>query len=146
MGDGGPLLEFGPGETALRGGAMGGSLCRAGQPWGSQRGRRRGGRWRHLLEEHGVTPWERGRRPWKRRSRAPCCSRGKKGCCREGGGREEERWRLGENRGVGMENFQLSTPIYRSGPRVRVSLASWAGLEWAWPKIPKRAALIYFLE
>jgi hypothetical protein len=26
-----------------------------------------------------------------------------------------------ENRGVGMENFQVSTPIYRSSPRVRVS-------------------------
>ncbi|KAL5654175.1 hypothetical protein ACJX0J_033494, partial [Zea mays] len=37
-----------------------GSLCRAGRPWGSQRGRRSGGRWRHWLEEHGVTPWERG--------------------------------------------------------------------------------------
>jgi hypothetical protein len=45
-----------------------------------------------------------------------------------------------------MKNFQVSTPIYRSDPRVRVSLAGWAGLEWAWPKIPKRAALIYFLE
>jgi hypothetical protein len=51
-----------------------------------------------------------------------------------------------ENRGVGMENFQVSTPIYRSSPRVRVSLAGWARLEWAWPKILKRAALIYFLE
>jgi hypothetical protein len=26
-----------------------------------------------------------------------------------------------ENRGVGRENFQVSTPIYRSSPRVRVS-------------------------
>jgi hypothetical protein len=48
-----------------------------------------------------------------------------------------------ENRGVGMENFQVSTPINRSSPRVRVSYwAKWA--ELGWPKTLKRAALIYF--
>jgi hypothetical protein len=36
-----------------------------------------------------------------------------------------------ENRGVGMENFQVSTPIYRSSPRVRVlNGPNWAGLGW----------------
>jgi hypothetical protein len=35
-----------------------------------------------------------------------------------------------ENRGVGVENFQVSTSIYRSSPRVRVflvGLVGWAG-------------------
>jgi hypothetical protein len=40
---------------------------------------------------------------------------------------------------------QVSTPIYRRCPRVRVSWwAKWAGLEWAWPKIPIRVALNLF--
>ena len=30
-------------------------------------------------------------------------------------------WRLGKNGGVGVENDQVSTPIYRRSPRVRVS-------------------------
>jgi hypothetical protein len=49
-----------------------------------------------------------------------------------------------ENRGVGVENFQVSTPIYRSSPRVRVFLSGPNGLGWAWPKIRIRDALIYF--
>jgi hypothetical protein len=30
-------------------------------------------------------------------------------------------WRLGKNGGVGVENDQVNTPIYRRSPRVRVS-------------------------
>jgi hypothetical protein len=36
-----------------------------------------------------------------------------------------------ENRGVGVENFQVSTPIYRSSPRVRIFLSGPNGLGWA---------------
>jgi hypothetical protein len=50
---------------------------------------------------------------------------------------------------VGMEkNGQVQgerDPIYRRSPRVRVLIGP-NGLEWAWPKALKRAALIYFAE
>jgi hypothetical protein len=48
-----------------------------------------------------------------------------------------------ENRGVGMENFQVSTPIYRSSPRVRVFCGP-IGLGWIWPKTRNRVALNIF--
>ncbi|PWZ19593.1 hypothetical protein Zm00014a_008744 [Zea mays] len=62
------------------------------------------------------SPGETGRvsrHGWPCSLRSACCAWGKKP------GREEMAAR--ENRGVGMENFQVSTPIYRSSPRVRVS-------------------------
>jgi hypothetical protein len=45
--------------------------------------------------------------------------RKKKAAC--GRKKEKREWRLGKNGGVGVENDQVSTPIYRRSPRVRVS-------------------------
>jgi hypothetical protein len=64
------------------------------------------------------------------RSTAPCCyarnREGRRLCVREKE-RGEERVAARENRGVGVENFQVSTPIYRSSSRVRVFLVGLMG-------------------
>jgi hypothetical protein len=45
-------------------------------------------------------------------------------------------------RGVGVKICQVSTPIYRRSPRVRVSIGP-NGPEWTWPKTLNRVALNY---
>jgi hypothetical protein len=94
-----------------------------------------------------AAPWLEQRWRWGRRPPVPAARQEKQGECRAmaglapcalpaaRGGRSqgEKKWRLGKNRGVGMENFQVSTPIYRSSPRVRVSYGP-IGLGWIWPK------------
>jgi hypothetical protein len=54
------------------------------------------------------SPGEAGRVP---RHGWPCSLRF--ACCAWGRSQGEKKWRLGKNRGVGMENSQVSTPIYR---------------------------------
>jgi hypothetical protein len=63
-----------------------------------------------------CSPW-RGRRPW--RGKEPCSLRA--GCVRGRRRQGEERVAARENAGVGVKICQVSTPIYRSSPRVRVS-------------------------
>jgi hypothetical protein len=46
-------------------------------------------------------------------------------------------------RGVGVKIWQVSTPIYRRSPRVRVLIGP-NGLEWTWPKTLNCVALNYF--
>jgi hypothetical protein len=53
---------------------------------------------------------------------APCCAKNRgRRKLRVREKKEKREWRLGKNGGVGVENDQVSTPIYRRSPRVRVS-------------------------
>jgi hypothetical protein len=69
-------------------------------------------------EEEGARwPWSSCWAPWKGEQR--CCTAG--GGRRAWGGREGCWWRLKNLRGGIEKNGQVSTPIYRRSPRVRVS-------------------------
>jgi hypothetical protein len=94
-----------------------------------------------LEEEEGEEPSSQ-LQPWERRGRRH--GQGAWSCRGEEETRKKE-VAARKNAGVGVKICQVSTPIYRrwlglgfpSGP---------IGLEWAWPKIRIRAALIYFSD
>jgi hypothetical protein len=70
MGDGGPLLEFGPGETALRGGARGRDRCAGPDGHGREKlllamdRKREGGRALSLLQGCRA-PWLAEGKKWR---------------------------------------------------------------------------------